>query len=90
MILFADIADSTAQTERMGDAAFREKARELDADMRAAVRSTEGSVIDAKTLGDGILATFAGASQAIGAALACAGQGRGRGCRCTWGCTREM
>ncbi|HEY8171934.1 MAG TPA: alpha/beta hydrolase, partial [Dehalococcoidia bacterium] len=30
IILFADIADSTALTERMGDAAFREKARALD------------------------------------------------------------
>src|SRR3990172_4496731 len=30
IILFADIADSTALTERLGDAAFREKARDLD------------------------------------------------------------
>ena len=60
VILFVDIAESTALTERMGDAAFREKARALDGDMRAAVREHGGSVIDAKTLGDGILATFAG------------------------------
>ena len=31
IILFADIADSTALTERLGDAAFRAKARELGA-----------------------------------------------------------
>src|SRR6185436_13886962 len=30
IMLFADIADSTALTERMGDAAFRAKARDLD------------------------------------------------------------
>ena len=30
IILFADIVDSTALTERLGDAGFREKARELD------------------------------------------------------------
>jgi class 3 adenylate cyclase len=75
VILFADIADSTALTERLGDAAFRETARALDASLRAAVRDHGGAVIDAKTLGDGILATFPAASQAIAAALACAGVG---------------
>ena len=71
IILFADIVDSTALTERIGDAAFREKARALDDDLRTAVRENAGAVIDAKTLGDGILATFPAASQAIAAALAC-------------------
>jgi class 3 adenylate cyclase len=75
IILFADIADSTALTERMGDAAFREKARALDDALRAAVRDHGGSVIDAKTLGDGILATFPAASQAIAAGLRCAEEG---------------
>jgi class 3 adenylate cyclase/pimeloyl-ACP methyl ester carboxylesterase len=69
VIVFADIADSTALTERLGDAGFREKARELDVELRERVRVNGGSVIDAKTLGDGILATFAAASQAIAAAL---------------------
>jgi len=75
VILFADIADSTALTERLGDARFRERARALDDALRAAVREHGGAVIDAKTLGDGILATFAAASQAIAAALACASAG---------------
>jgi class 3 adenylate cyclase len=79
VILFADIADSTALTERLGDAAFREKARTLDDALRAAVRDHGGSVIDAKTLGDGILATFPAASQAIAAALACASTGSAQG-----------
>jgi class 3 adenylate cyclase len=72
VILFADIADSTAITERIGDAAFREQARALDELLRIAVRDNGGALIEAKTLGDGILATFPAASQAIAAARACA------------------
>ena len=79
VVLFADIADSTAMTERLGDAAFRAKARELDAALRAAVRQHGGAVIDAKTLGDGILATFPAAAQAIAAALTCAAAGAAQG-----------
>jgi class 3 adenylate cyclase/pimeloyl-ACP methyl ester carboxylesterase len=79
IILFADIADSTAMTERMGDAAFREKARTLDNSLRTAVRDHGGAVIDAKTLGDGILATFPAASQAIAASLACGAAGNDAG-----------
>jgi class 3 adenylate cyclase len=77
VILFADIADSTAMTERIGDAAFRERARALDDALRTCVRDNGGAVIDAKTLGDGILATFPAASQAVAAALACAAAGDG-------------
>lgn len=79
VILFADIADSTALTERLGDAAFRAKARELDTALRATVTNRGGRVIDAKTLGDGILATFRAASQAIDAALACRASGESHG-----------
>jgi class 3 adenylate cyclase len=71
VILFVDIADSTALTERLGDVAFRARARQLDEALRGIVRDHGGTVIDAKTLGDGILATFPSASKAIGAALAC-------------------
>ncbi len=70
-ILFADIADSTALTERLGDAAFRAKARELDGKLRSVIRENGGTCIDAKTLGDGVLAVFTSARQAIEAALAC-------------------
>ncbi len=69
IILFADIVDSTALTERLGDTAFREKARALDDALRIAVRDHGGAAIDGKLLGDGILATFPAASQAITAAL---------------------
>lgn len=79
VILFADIADSTALTEGMGDSRFRTKARALDETMRRLIRERGGSVVDAKTLGDGVLATFPAASQAIGAALACGGSGDEQG-----------
>jgi class 3 adenylate cyclase/pimeloyl-ACP methyl ester carboxylesterase len=69
IILVADIADHTAHTVQIGDAAFREKARPLDEALRSAVRDHGGTVVDGKTLGDGILATFPAASQAIAAAL---------------------
>ncbi len=75
IILFADIADSTALTERLGDAAFRAKARELEAALRAAIRERDGTAIEGKLLGDGVLAVFTSARQAIEAALACGAAG---------------
>jgi class 3 adenylate cyclase len=75
IILFADIVDSTALTERLGDAAFRERARGLDGAMRNLITDNGGICIDAKTLGDGVLATFTSARQAIEAARACATAG---------------
>ena len=70
IILFADIADSTALTERLGDAAFRDKARELDDALRRAIASNGGTAIDGKLLGDGVLATFGAAREAIACASA--------------------
>ncbi len=74
-ILFADIADSTALTERLGDKAFREKARELDGALRAVIRENGGTPVEGKLLGDGVLAVFTSARQAIEAALRCAQAG---------------
>ena len=71
IILFADIVDSTPLTETLGDAAFRAKARELDASMRSIISEASGTPIEGKLLGDGVLATFASAKHAIEAALAC-------------------
>jgi class 3 adenylate cyclase/pimeloyl-ACP methyl ester carboxylesterase len=71
IILFADIVDSTALTERMGDAAFRDKARALDEALRAVIREHSGTPIEGKLLGDGVLAVFTSARQAIEAALLC-------------------
>ena len=74
-ILFADIADSTALTERLGDTVFRDRARELDGALRGIIRDNGGTPIEGKLLGDGVLATFASARQAIEAALACGKSG---------------
>ncbi len=71
IILFADIVDSTALTERLGDTAFRDKARGLDEAMRAAIRANGGTPVEGKTLGDGVLAVFTSAKQAIACAQAC-------------------
>jgi Adenylate cyclase, family 3 (some proteins contain HAMP domain) len=71
IILFADIVDSTALTERLGDTAFRKKARGLDEAMRAAIRANGGTPVEGKTLGDGVLAVFTSAKQAIACAQAC-------------------
>ena len=75
IILFADIADSTALTESLGDAAFRAKARDLDGALRTVIRDHAGTPIEGKLLGDGVLAVFTSARQAIEAALACARSG---------------
>jgi class 3 adenylate cyclase len=78
-ILFADIADSTALTERLGDAAFREKARELEEALRRAIGSNGGTAIEGKLLGDGVLATFGAAREAIACAQALHEAGRHAG-----------
>lgn len=70
IILFADIADSTSLTERLGDAAFRERARRLDDSLRRAITGNRGAAIEGKLLGDGVLATFSAAREAIAAASA--------------------
>jgi class 3 adenylate cyclase len=75
IILFADIVDSTALTERLGDAAFRAKARGLDGALRAVIRENAGTPIEGKLLGDGVLAVFTSVRQAIEAALACGAAG---------------
>ena len=70
-VLFTDIVSSTELTERMGDARFRDASRALDAALRAAIRDAGGAAIDGKLLGDGVLATFPSAAQAIDGARRC-------------------
>ena len=77
IILFADIANSTGLTEELGDAAFREKARALDTALRDAISAAGGTAIEGKLLGDGVLATFNAAREAIACAQACHEAGRG-------------
>jgi len=70
-ILFLDIAGSTALTSKIGDAAYRERERDLDAHLRTAITGAGGAAVEGKVLGDGIMATFSSARQAIDAARAC-------------------
>lgn len=72
VILFTDIVDSTALTERLGDARFREASRSLDERLRAAIREGGGTPIEGKVLGDGVMASFSSAREAIAVALRCA------------------
>jgi class 3 adenylate cyclase len=71
VILFADIVDSTAITERIGDAAFHERSAKLHASLRDALSGGGGRVVEGRVLGDGVLAIFDAAKDAIAAATAC-------------------
>jgi class 3 adenylate cyclase len=71
VILFTDIVASTALTEQLGDVRFRDASRALDTGLRTAIRSAGGAAIDGKLLGDGVLATFPSAAQAIDGARRC-------------------
>ncbi len=71
VILFTDIVDSTALTERLGDTRFRDASRALDAGLRAAIRDAGVVAVEGKLLGDGVLATFGSAAQAIDGARRC-------------------
>jgi len=71
VILFTDIVDSTALTERLGDSVFRTASRTLDEGMRAAMREAGGAPVDGKVLGDGVMGVFTSASEAIVAARRC-------------------
>jgi class 3 adenylate cyclase len=71
VVLFTDIVDSTALTERLGDTVFRTASRALDEGMRAAMREAGGAPVDGKVLGDGVMGVFPTASQAIVAARRC-------------------
>ncbi|MDP9239011.1 MAG: adenylate/guanylate cyclase domain-containing protein [Chloroflexota bacterium] len=71
VILFTDIVDSTALTERLGDTVFRTASRTLDEAMRAAMRDAGGTPVEGKVLGDGVMGVFTSASQAIVAARRC-------------------
>ena len=69
VILFTDIAESTALTERLGDAAYVVKAGEFERTLRQAVRDCKGEDIEGVTLGDGVLAVFSSGTQAIECAI---------------------
>ena len=61
VILFLDIADSTALTTKLGDTAYRERERTLDSLLRAAIVEAGGTPVEGKVLGDGVMAVFTSA-----------------------------
>ena len=65
-ILFTDIVDSTAVTQRLGDRAAMQLIREHDSIVRAVLAQFGGTEV--KHTGDGIMAAFASAFQAVDAA----------------------
>ena len=46
VILFLDIAGSTALTSKLGDAAYRERERELDTSLRSAISDAGGTPVE--------------------------------------------
>jgi class 3 adenylate cyclase len=73
--MFADIVDSTALAGQLGDRVFLDRSRELERRILAAVSANSGAAVEGRTLGDGVLATFSSASDAIKAAITCASVG---------------
>jgi class 3 adenylate cyclase len=78
-ILFTDIVASTSLTEQLGDAEFRQRARELDTLLRTAISEGAGRSIEGKLLGDGVLAVFSSAGRAIECAVRCCALAEGHG-----------
>ncbi|HEV2368836.1 MAG TPA: AAA family ATPase, partial [Acidimicrobiales bacterium] len=67
-VLFTDLVDSTEMRTRLGDDVADGIRRQHDSLLTEAVIGHGGSVV--KGLGDGILATFPGAAEAVGAGVA--------------------
>jgi class 3 adenylate cyclase/tetratricopeptide (TPR) repeat protein len=68
IVLFTDLVGSTELRSRLGEDAAEGLRQQHDALVAGAIEANRGTVV--KNLGDGIMATFAGASDAVGAAVA--------------------
>jgi class 3 adenylate cyclase/tetratricopeptide (TPR) repeat protein len=66
-VLFTDLVGSTEFRSRLGDEAAEDVRRRHDRILAEAVEAHRGHVV--KTLGDGLMATFAGAGDAVAAAI---------------------
>ncbi|OGO51675.1 MAG: hypothetical protein A2148_09925 [Chloroflexi bacterium RBG_16_68_14] len=67
-VLFTDIEGSTSLTQRLGDSGAREVLREHERITREALRAHGGSEV--KTMGDGFMASFSSATEAVECAIA--------------------
>ena len=68
IVLFTDLVGSTELRSRLGEDAADVLREQHDALVTGAIEANRGTVV--KNLGDGIMATFVGASDAVGAAVA--------------------
>jgi class 3 adenylate cyclase len=68
IVLFTDLVGSTEIRSRLGEAAAENLRRQHDALVTVAIEGSAGTVV--KNLGDGFMATFSGASDAVTAAVA--------------------
>jgi class 3 adenylate cyclase len=68
IVLFTDLVGSTELRSRLGEEAAEDLRREHDRLVADAVEANRGHVV--KNLGDGVMATFAGASDGVAAAVA--------------------
>jgi len=68
IVLFTDLVGSTELRSRLGENAADDLRRQHDLLVAGAVEANRGHLV--KNLGDGIMATFGGASDAVGAAVA--------------------
>src|SRR5438067_3744762 len=68
IVLFTDLVGSTELRSRLGDEAAEELRRKHDDLVVHAIETNRGRVV--KNLGDGVMATFSGASDAMAAAVA--------------------
>ena len=68
IVLFTDLVGSTELRSRLGETAAEDLRRQHDALVTGAVEANSGTVV--KNLGDGFMATFGGATDAVAAAVA--------------------
>ena len=68
LVLFTDVAGSTALTERLGDEKARKLLREHERITREALNAYGG--LEVKTMGDGFMASFSSAAKALECAIA--------------------
>ena len=68
LILFTDLVDSTRQRSEVGDVAADELRRTHFTGLREALAATGGTEV--KTIGDALMATYAGAADALAGAVA--------------------
>jgi class 3 adenylate cyclase/tetratricopeptide (TPR) repeat protein len=68
IVLFTDLVGSTALRSRLGETAAEELRHQHDALLSGAIEASQGHAV--KNLGDGVMATFVGASDAVAAAVA--------------------